>query len=137
MNSFKWLFALIGISMLGISCNRDTKHEFSYFLIQVDSIHAPDSVQLANKFTLRFFGTIGENSAFSFDKFDLQQHDNKATIRAIGKQHTGKASLQPTTTFYLDNQSIELKADTIGDFYIEIENPGLNQLLKKTVIVSP
>ena len=137
MNNFKLLFVLLGISMLGISCNRDNKHEFAYILIQVDSIQAPDSVQLANKFTLQFFGTIGDNSGYSFDKFELQQHDNKATIRAIGKKNTEKEPLQPTTISYLDNHSIDLKADTIGTFHIEIENPGLHQLLKKTVIIEP
>ncbi len=119
------------------SCNTDTHRKVEYYVINVDSIQVPDTVSVSQTFKLQFFGTIGNNGCYFFDRFEVERQSNTVSVQVIGKYQVGRDGMCPEILPFLDEKFIHLKADSIGEFFIEVKNPGLNQYLNKTIQVLP
>lgn len=122
---------------LAISCNSKKDIHTEEYLIYVDSIHHADTVILGKAFEVSFFGTIGSNGCSSFSRFVYQVTNNKASIMVVGKRAIGTELACPEYLPHLDGEKLQLKADTSGIFTIEVENPGLNNILRQTIMVMP
>ncbi|MEX0684459.1 MAG: hypothetical protein WD267_01125 [Balneolales bacterium] len=81
------ILAVILLSLTTFSCdlfNNDDDDD-DVFLIEVESIAAPESVMLGDSVAVNFFGTIGPNGCFSFSHFEATDIENGIEIDAYGQ----------------------------------------------------
>ena len=70
-----------------ISCNNDLS-SINDYLIEVDSINAPDSVISDKPFDVIFFGIVGLNTCQMFKTFNISYNDNDVNIEAWGTDNS-------------------------------------------------
>ncbi len=117
------------------SCDMRAKYTEEEFLIEVDSIRCPDTVQLQKPFKLIFFGRIGENGCYRFSRFHTVKSENMIDIQAIGLRKVGSNLICPENLPLLDGTELELKADSLGLLSLKVINPGVNRFITKKINV--
>ena len=115
------------------SCHR-APNETESFLIKVDRIQAPISVNAGSPFDIEFFGTIGSNGCFSFGEFIQNSANNEITIEALGKVDT-KARVCPAVMVYLDGYKLNMSLSTPGNYLIRIKQPD-NTFIEQNITVN-
>ena len=120
MHSKKNIAGLISVVILTCflgSCSLDTKTVEPY-LIQVDSIIAPDTVTPKNVFDIRLLGIVGPSSCYSLEKVYVFVTDQKEIqIEVRGRyQYDGVACAQAVV--YLDTK-VETNVPTSGVYTIK------------------
>lgn len=118
------------------SCGKKDKNivKFEEFVIHVDSISVADTVKLNDNFVMRFWGKVGDDNTCEWSRYIVKEDSLKTSLTLIGKHHLQKKSIDSTTVF-LKNQTIKLKAKKTGKMKIEIINPGYFNVLDCTVEV--
>jgi hypothetical protein len=144
MNSYQLKFSVFSHSVLGLllvllisSCASEKSRHQEEYLIKVDSFVVADTVKLKEAFEITFYGIIGENGCYRFSRFLTEQSDSLCKIQVIGSHPVGDNLVCPEILPLLNGTKLSLQAHRIGDFGIEITNPGLNQMLRKTIVVLP
>ena len=133
---FVLVLFLLATGCLALSCRKKPAAGEEY-LIKTDSIVVPDTVRLNQSFQLAFYGTIGENGCYRFSRFHIEKNQNKIQIQVIGEVKTGENLNCPQNLPDLNGQALLLQADSLGLLKLEVLNPGLNQLIRKTIMVIP
>lgn len=113
------------------SCSMDTK-TIEPYLIEVDSIIAPDTVNPKNIFEIRLLGVVGPNSCYSLEKAYCYVSDQKEiNIEVRGRyQYEGVACAQ--VVVYLDSK-IETNVPTSGTYTIKVLKQDYTYLEKKLI----
>ena len=106
-------------------------YESYTFIIPVDSLVIPDSIVLNDTLEIRFFGTIGNNGCYSFERFESIEQQTSIQLTAIGK-FTGAATCT-SVMVYLE-ESYFVIPSLAGQYYIEVLQPD-NTVLKDSVLV--
>ena len=121
---------IILICFLG-SCSLDTKTVEPY-LIQVDSIAAPDTVNPKTIFEIRLYGIVGPSSCYSLEKVYCFVNDQKMiTVEARGNyRYEGIACAEGVV--YLDTK-VETNVPTSGIYTIKVLKQDNSYLEKKLV----
>lgn len=121
---------IILIFLLG-SCTLDSKTVEPY-LIQVDSIIAPDTVNPKNVFDIRLLGIVGPNSCYSLEKVYVYVTDQKEIqIEVRGRyQYEGVACKEGIV---LLNAKIETNVPASGVYTIKALQQDNSFLEKKLV----
>lgn len=125
------------LTLLMASCVSKKAQQHEEYLIQVDSIQVADSVKLTEAFEITFYGMIGENGCYKFSRFILEQNDSLCKIQVVGTHPTGSDLVCPEVLPLLDGKRLTLNSSRLGALEIEIINPGVHHMLKKTVFVKP
>lgn len=102
------------------------------FLIKIDSIHLPDSIQSNTPFDIAFFGTIGFDGCHSFKTFNTVLNNNNITIEVMGT-FDNKAETCPTAIVSLDGRKLTLTITYPGVYNIRIKEPGY-YLVNKIIV---
>ena len=124
-------FALI-ISLLVLS-NCGKEEITTEFQIYVDSVVFEDTIQAGNTLDIEFFGTIGTNGCFSFERFDTEFIQNSVYIKLIGKN--SGASVCPDGIVLLDGEDFQIVNLNEGEFILKIVQPDGTELVEKVVVV--
>ena len=124
------IFFIICVKLL--SCKSDTSGANDY-LIDVDSIHAPDSV-IANKaFDIVFFGVAGLNTCQHFKTFNIGYNQNDVHIEAWGTDDSnGRACGEAIN--YLNGYKVTLNLFPQGVYRILIREPNATTLVKQILV---
>lgn len=136
LKSSVFVLLLFATGCFALSCQNKPAATEEY-LIKTDSIVVPDTVRLNQSFQLAFFGTIGENGCYRFSRFHTEKNQNKIQIQVIGEVKTGENLNCPQNLPGLNGQALFLQADSLGLLKLEVLNPGLNQLIRKTINIVP
>jgi hypothetical protein len=56
------------------SCQKD--EDYNYFRIQVHSVYIPESVLASQPFEVEFYGIVGYNGCYSFEKFVSEKQNH-------------------------------------------------------------
>ena len=129
--SISLLTAFAACIML-FSCHLDQNGN-NDFLIKVDSIHAPDTVDSNTAFDIVFFGTIGFDECTSFKSFNQTKDNNDVDIEAWGTYDSTPA-VCPPALITLDGQKLSMSLPFPGVYRILIKDPGPITLVKKIVV---
>jgi len=121
---------IILICFLG-SCSLDTKTVEPY-LIQVDSVMAPDTVTPRTVFDIRLYGIVGPNSCYSLEKAYCYVTDTKEIqIEVRGRyQYDGITCAQAVV--YLDTK-VETNVPSPGIYTIKVLKQDNSYIEKKLV----
>ena len=111
------------------SCHLD--QENNDFLIKVDSIHAPDTIDANTAFDIVFFGTIGFDECTSFKSFNQTKNKNDVDIEAWGT-YDNTPAVCPPALITLDGQKLSMSLTFPGVYRILTKDPGFT-LVKKIV----
>lgn len=129
-----FLFLFLFIMLLG-SCKLKVK-TIEPYLISIDSVYAPDTVNLKTLFHIKIFGFVGPSKCYYFEKaYHYVNEKNEITIEAWGK-YTYDGSPCAEELIFL-NDSIEVAISTAGVYNIKGFQPNLNYAERKLVVKAP
>ncbi|MCF6170446.1 MAG: hypothetical protein L3J66_05650 [Bacteroidales bacterium] len=118
-------FIMAGLLIWSTGCKKD-ENTSNEFLIHIDSIVHPDTIQVTDKLTVKFYGEVGTNGCYSFNRFekvDLSNDDPTIAIKfkVWGKyEDTGNCTQQ---IVYLDGAEVGINGFTKGAFSILVIQP--------------
>lgn len=135
----RWFYFIhfAGLLSLLAGCHKPEANRTEEYLIQVDSIQCADTVQRSLPFEVSFYGRIGENGCYHFSRFFTTKSNGMVRIQVVGKKEIGQNLACPELLPLLNGEKLSLRADTTGQLRLEVMNPGLNQYIRKTVVVIP
>jgi len=119
------IFVMAGLLVWSTGCKKDDNSSKD-FLIQIDSIVYPDTIQLTDTLNVKFYGTVGTDGCYSFNRFekvDLANDDPASAIKfkVWGKyEDTGNCTQQ---IVYLDGAEIGINGFIKGAFSILVIQP--------------
>jgi len=113
------------------NCSKEEFKSFE-FQIYVDSIALADTIQAWDTLEIEFFGTIGTNGCFSFERFDTEFSQNSVFIKAIGK--ASGANVCPDVMVYLDGTILQIVNLTEGEFTFRVGQPDDTELVETVVV---
>lgn len=71
MNKNIITFLAIGLSLLTLTwagCKKDSGPKVEEFIIQIDSIVHPDTINFGQDLSIKFYGLVGPDGCYAFDK---------------------------------------------------------------------
>lgn len=125
---FAFLFAGI---FLSTGCKKK-KAEPAEFIIRVDSIHVADSTPASQTLDIEFFGTIGPNGCYSFDRFDGNFSGDSILITAIGVFSGDEVC--PENIPLLDGAVLQVSNLIPGDYTVAVKQPDETYLTREITI---
>ncbi len=130
------IFFVTAISAMIIftaGCNKD-KTKGREFLIHVDSIQVADTIMQGDTLDIAFFGTIGTNGCYSFNRFDVDFTGDSINIGAIGSFSGGDVC--PEVLVKLDGAVLQITNLTVGKYYLVIKQPETASLTKEVMVAN-
>jgi hypothetical protein len=134
MHSKKTIAGLITVIILLFylgSCSLDTKTVEPY-LIQVDSVMAPDTVTPRTVFDIRLYGIVGPNSCYSLEKAYCYVSDTKEILIEVRGRYMYEGVACAQVVVYLDNK-VETNVPSAGIYTIKVLKQDNTYLEKKLV----
>lgn len=96
---------------------------YTEFSIQVDSIQHPDTITYGNSLTIKFYGTIGPSTCYSFSRIVGGINGNTINLQVLGKYANNQNACESTPQ-YLDGDSLIMNQLTPGSFIIHVMEPA-------------
>jgi hypothetical protein len=135
MNPKRYLPVIIILSVFSFliaACSFDTKTTQSY-LIQTDSIRVPDVITANVLFQVRFFGTIGPNGCYSFEKiYSYPNSENVISLEVWGIYYYDGTACTGSVK-YLDEKA-DLTITSPGTYTLKILQPDFSYLEKQITV---
>jgi hypothetical protein len=93
------------------------------YLIKIDSLYAPDTVNVKYVFTIELFGYVGPNKCYAYDKaYQTTTDQNEIVIEAWGKySYYGDPCIEEEV---LMNAKFEMSVAKAGNFIIKGVQPN-------------
>jgi hypothetical protein len=119
------IILLAGLLTWSSGCKKDDGPDPD-FLIQIDSIVMPDTIGLSDTLSVKFYGEIGPDGCYKFERFeqiDLDQSEpaNSMKFKVWGKhEDTGNCNQQ---IVYLDGAEIRISGIAKGNFNVFVIQP--------------
>jgi hypothetical protein len=112
------------------SCVTDLGDET--FIVRVDSVHSPESIQLNQTIAFYLFGTIGYDGRYSFSHFQVRRSSSQTELTVWGRKRELEA--YNTAVWKLDGGAFRIAPTNRGNFILAIRQPD-GSLLRDTVLV--
>jgi hypothetical protein len=115
-------------------CKKESEPETVEYIIKVDSITHADTIKLGEKLEVLFYGYIGYNECYSFEKFVPEFGPNAMEFTLYGLQIiSDTCSGSPT---YMSGQGVEIQDLTEGKWSIQVNQPEGSQPILSNFYVS-
>lgn len=137
----KLLFGLVAVGFLTITfllggCKLgNSTPGYTEFAIQVDSIQYSDTVQYGQPLIIKFYGTIGPSTCYSFSRIIGSVSNNQADMKVLGK-YTNDQNNCKSDPQYLDGNSVAVTQYVPGKFIIHVMQPSPPDIYD-TVYIAP
>ena len=126
------LIVLTTIIFLTVSCSLKTT-TIEPYLIKIDSLHAPDTVNLKTLFNIQIYGYVGPSKCYMFEKaYNFTNEQNEITIEAWGK-YTYYGDPCVEEKIFMDYK-VELAVSAPGNYTIKGVQPNGTFAEKKLVV---
>ena len=119
------IFIMAGLLIWSTGCKKD-ENPNNEFLIQIDSIVHPDTIQLTDTLSVKFYGEVGPNGCYSFNRFERMDLASGDPASAIKIKTWGKYEDNGNCTqqiVYLDGAEIGINGFIKGTFSILVIQP--------------
>lgn len=136
----RYFISLAALSVLLVfeSCgNPSPVRQPEEFMISIDSINMPDTLAVGSVLKLQFYGIIGEDQCYRFKRFIVDKNISGYKIKVIGERIFPVDSICSGESTLLDGRHLSLPVTEAGTYGIMIENPGVNKILSRELIVIP
>lgn len=112
------------------NCKKD---HATRFLVKVDSIQMPDTIQFGDTLKIELFGTIGENGCYSLDKIEPVFEDSIITVSVWGLN--SGSDVCPDVMVYLDGTTIAFTGLQKETYQIIFLQPDDGKLEQQVVVI--
>ncbi len=129
---FIGLLVAAGLTVIFGSCGMDVQ-TIEPYLIKIDSISAPDTVNLKSVFIVKIYGYVGPSKCYAFEKLYHYTNDqNEIIIEAWAKYaYYGDPCAEEVIML---NEELELGISTPGVYKLKGLQPGNNFIERKLVV---
>ncbi len=117
-----FITAILTVLMtLGTGCKKDEPSSNEY-IIKIDSIVHPDTINAGETLTVKFYGVIGNDGCHSFDRMEGNQNGNKIEVTTYGIYKEQDPC--PLLVLYLDGAEFTISNLTPGEWIISAIQPS-------------
>lgn len=131
----QFVFGFLMFSLIASCGKKEEENSVEEFLIQIDSVVVPAQISRGELLPVQFYGTIGPDKSYQFDRIISETDSVKTSFMLIGKRDI-KLQTTDSVTQYLDNISFQFYPIYPNDTafaVIEVINPGYMNKTKYTV----
>ena len=102
-------------------CKKDDDPEFQEFIIKIDSIVHADTINFGNDLSIKFYGLIGEDDCYSFDRLVTDYVPGELAVTSWGI-HTSSENCTPSTV-YMNGAELLVSEIPAGNILIVAVQP--------------
>lgn len=136
------ILLFLSLLLCNISCttgldSNDVQHLVNdgLFWVKVDKIELSKTITLGDTLHISFYGTIGNNGGYSFERFDSSLEGNNLNLKVWGKYNVAEA--QADVMVYLDGRKFNFVPVTKGDYKIIVYQPDGSKIEENVIVQSP
>ena len=128
--------AILGYMILFPSClNLDNEEdESTYFMIEVDSISLADTILTTDSLSISFYGTVGNNSCYSFYQFYPQTLEDTIKIEVWGVLAPDEHCTDVIVT--LEGEQLNVFNFDEGTYFVHVIQPDASLLTDSLTVIS-
>ena len=105
-----------------LSCEESHETEYTFFLVQIDSVLIPDNIVAKSPIDISFYGTISNSGYTQFSHFSTEKLDNNLIIECWAKRDKN-ASIGPAWVTLLKGEKLRYSFESSGDYLLRIKQP--------------
>lgn len=126
------IIVLLSLTALISSCAMNTE-TIEPYMIKIDSLYAPDTVNVKYVFTIDLFGYVGPNKCYAYDKaYQTTTDQNEIVIEAWGKySYYGDRCIEEIV---LMDAEFEMSVSKAGNYTIKGVQPNGYYYERKLVV---
>ena len=128
---------ILGYMVLFTSCikfDEDEEEQYSYFLVEVDSINLADTITTGDTLFISFYGTVGINNCYSFSHFYPETDEDTINVEVWGKLAPAENCI--SDTIYLEGEQLQVFNIYEGTYFVHVRQPD-GSLLTDSLTVVP
>ena len=122
---------MIGLTVIIWSgCKKDDGPKIEIFIIQIDSMVHPDTINFGEDLSIKFYGVVGPNGCYAFDELvaEYSSDVNELAIESLGI-HTFK-DVCTDAEVYMNGRELLVSDIPVGDLTIvavQPDGPNISQ----------
>ncbi len=125
------LFLPLALLLLA-GCGEPRFFEAANYVIQVDSIGAPNEIASNQPLTLRFYGTVGPNACFSFRNFETHREPNLLQVVVVGRyESTGRCG---PGEVLLGGEPLQVSPPFVHPLVVSVQQPAGAPLTREIAV---
>ncbi len=130
------LFSIIIVLIIISGCDMFTDYGPTYFIIQVDSVSAADTLYITDTLSIKFWGTVGSNACMHFWDIENYQQNNQLNLTLWGfEEYTYRNMNCVSATVKLENVEFRTTALSAGTFTVIVHQKNGSTLIKTVQII--
>lgn len=121
--------------MVFISCSTDPEEsKYITYKIKVDKISHPDTLNINDTLSIKFWGIVGFDGCHDFKNFEANIQNNEINITVWGTKPNYDTAC-PAVIVYLEGKEYKTLLQQTGNYKIIINQPD-NSTLESSLIVN-
>ncbi|MBE9512060.1 MAG: hypothetical protein IMY71_14420 [Bacteroidetes bacterium] len=130
------IITILGYLIFFTSCVKfdEEEEQDTYFIVEVDSIDLTDTITTADTLFISFYGTVGNNSCYSFSHFYPQTNEDTINVEVWGKLAPGENC--DSGLVYLEGEQLNIINFDEGTYFVHVKQPD-GSLLTDSLAVIP
>ncbi len=118
-------FSII-MTLFWTGCKKDSSPDTETFIIEVDSIVHPDTINFGENLDIKFYGYIGPDGCYAFDKLVPEYTTGTLTVTCYGI-HTFE-DICTQAIVYMNGSTLQVSEMPIGSTELKIIQPDGSSL---------
>lgn len=106
-------------------------------IAEVDSLDVPDTIASTDTLRVRFHGTVGPNGCYSFDRFDVEQSQQKLTVTPVVQHVTAKNVACTMAIVPLDHTFTAAPPFDVGQLTLVVPQPNGEEIWTVLEVTEP
>ena len=129
------IISILGYMILFTGCVKfdEEEEQDTYFIVEVDSINLADTISTADTLSISFYGTVGNNSCYSFSHFYPQTNVDTINVEVWGKLAPGENC--DSVIVYLEGEQLKIINFDEGTYFVHVKQPGGGLLTDSLTVV--
>ena len=118
----KILIAIVFVlAAIFTSCDKEEELVIDDFQVEIDSILAPDTINLGDIFEVKFYGFLGVTECYVFQRFAVDMPETNISVTTIGGFIQDKVC--DSTDQFMDGVILKIFDLPTGDYVLTVEQP--------------
>lgn len=124
---------LIGLTVIIWSgCNKDNGPSTEEYIIQIDSIVHPDTINFGEDLSIKFYGPIGPDGCYAFDRLEPEYTEGELAVVTFGV-HT-YLDICTQTSVYMNGNELRVSEVPAGDLIIKAIQPDGSSITQNVFV---